>query len=261
MKNFSASLLDRPVVAGSSSPTRRAPRPQWSPWPIVSRPATTADEQRFVRALTEAGARGDLDALSEFGRTDVTLLLNALRCGLTVRQLTQLAPGMDATRLLAAYVGLDAARLRSVNGWRAITGAAEVRPDVAPDARTAATLAALGNHAAEAAKLLPTKVVRLVALAKERPSDVADAAHRAAVEVSVQAAHVQRIEAAIERATLDYPPGSQADEWAAELGALLYDPFGDAVANRPDFLPERVGLLNPTRVAALLGERPGPQVG
>lgn len=255
MNTITVPLLDRPLGSAAAAAGGRAGRPHWSPWPVVSRPATTADEQRFVRALTEAAGR-DLDALAGFTRPDVTLLLNALRCGLTVAQLATLAPGMDPDRLLAAYVGLDAARIRSVNGWRAITGAAEQRPAIDTEARNAATLTALGNHAIEAAKLLPTKVMRLVTIAKQRPADIADAAHRAAVEVSVQAAHVQRIEAAIERASRDFPPGAQADEWAAELGALLYDPFGDAVANRPDLLPERVGLLNPTRVAALLGERP-----
>lgn len=255
MNTITVPQLDRPPGAEPG----RATRPHWSPWPTVSRPATTAEEQRFVRALTEA-VRGDLDALAEFTRPDVTLLLNALRCGLTVSQLATMAPGMDPTRLLAAYVGLDAARVRAANAWRAITGAADHRRATETDGRTTATLTALAAHAGEAAKLLPTKVVRLVTIARERPADVADAAHRAAVEVSVQAAHVQRIEAAIERVALDYPAGPYADEWSSELGALLYDPFGDAVANRPDFLPERVGLLNPTRVAALLGERPLPPV-
>lgn len=249
-----ATLPDRPRTAGSAP---RRTSPAWSPWPTISRPATAIDEQLFVRSLADA-AGSDAGRDSAYGRPDVTLLLNALRCGLSVSRLATLAPGMRPERVLAAYLGLEAARRRAAHAWRAIVRAAEPRRDVSAEDRAAATLAALAAHGDEAAKLLPTKVVRLVAIAKQRPADVAEAADRAGIEVSVQAAHVQRIEAAIERVAVELPAGERADDWAAELGALLYDPFGDAVANRPDFLPERVGLLSPTRVAALLGERPGP---
>jgi len=258
-----ATLLDRPHRVGASDPPNhqgRTTRPVWSPWPTVPRPATAAHEQTFVQALTDAAERAGGPVEGEPSRPDVTLLLNALRCGVTVAQLGEMAPGMRPERLLGAYLGLEAARQRSARAWRLISRAAEHRPGIDEADRASAAQTALRAHAAEASRLLPTIVVRLVDIAKRRPSDLADAVHRATVEVSVQAAHVRRIEAAIERVAIEYPAGVRADEWAAELGGLLYDPFGEAVANRPDYLPERVGLLTPTRVAALLNERPLPNL-
>jgi hypothetical protein len=45
-------------------------------------------------------------------------------------------------------------------------------------------------------------------------------------------------------------------ERAVDLGARLYNPYGDAITNRVDHLARRVGTLTPNRVAALLGETP-----
>ena len=201
-----------------------------------------------MRALAEAAERsGHVTTphpTASFGRTDVTLLLNALRCGVTVQALAGLAPGMRPERLLAAYVALDAAMQRAASAWRSIENAA--------GAGAEAFVPALAQHAVEAAKLFPVQVVRLSKVARQRATDLPAIMHRMTVEVSVQAALARRLEVAIERLG--------DDEWAADLGALLYDAHGEAVANRADFLPERVGLLSSARVAALLGEREGPEL-
>ena len=42
---------------------------------------------------------------------------------------------------------------------------------------------------------------------------------------------------------------------SVELGRILYDPSGPALANQPAHLPARIGTLTPSRVATLLGER------
>lgn len=238
-----ASSSNAPPDEPSRRP-RRAARPAWSPWTMASRPSTTSEESRFVRVLADAAAGVGNDS-AEFARPDVTLLLNALRCGLTVPRLVEVAPGVRPERLLAAYRHLDAALERAIRAWHDLTAA---------DATS--VLAELERSAEEAAKLLPGQVMHLTALARERPAGVVPAIGRMDTEIEAQRAHAQRIEAEIElHARL---VGPEPDHRAAELGALLYDPFGECVANRSDFLPERVGLLSPSRVAALLGERRSP---
>lgn len=250
MKPITSAVLDRTAPA----PPVAARHPVWSPWPVTPRPATTAEERTFVCQLVAAtdGQPG------RFGRTDVTLLLNALRCGVEFARLGGFAPGLRADRLLGAYLALERARAASAAAWTAIATSCEQRPGSMASSRTEAAVAAIQTHGQAAARLLPVKVVFLAQVARRHPRDLPEAIHRATVEVSVQAAHVERIEAAINRAASECSTGTEADEWAADLGALLYDPLGDAVTGHAAFLPGRVGLLDPTRVAALLGERPQP---
>ena len=230
-------LLDRrrPVDFSTARAAIPPTRAAWSPWAVAARPFVAVEERQFVRALGDTiGFEPGRDPLGEpFARPDVTLLVNALRCGLSLPRLAAVAPGVQPARMLAAYATLERERSRSAEAWRAIVAS--------PDA--------LAECAQPAARLLPVSVARLTEIASSRPGTLPDAISKLAAAVDAQAAHVRRIEAAIADHSAD-------EAFAAELGALLYDPFGEAVANRPDFLPDRVGLLNPARVAALLGERP-----
>ena len=201
----------------------------WLPWRCRNWPATPTEEHRFVVELAHLA---DPDATSAHTRSDVTAVLNGLRGGLTADELTANVPGHPPHRLLAAYRDLDQRRAASVAAWEAIV--------------TDGTSTALRTHSVAAAALVPVLIDRLWAVLS-----IGDEAYRTTVEkLAAYVDATARNVAEIETALAVWP------ERAVELGARLYNPYGDAVTNRVDHLARRVGTLTPNRVAALLGEAP-----
>lgn len=221
---------------GPASPPRRAPTPQhaiWMPWTGRGRLATPEEEAVFVDEL--AWRSGDEPAAVR--RSDVTAVLNALRCGLTVDELFDRAPGLHADRLYAAYCDLERRRAAAGVAWNEIAVAGRI--DV------------FAEHRAEAAKLLPALVTRLDDIVVAEPDEFDLVLVQLAAAVASTGAAARRIERVIEASE----PESRR---AIELGRVLYHHGGEGVTGRPDFLAHRVGALVPPRVAALLGETVGP---
>ena len=201
----------------------------WLPWRCRNWPATPAEEHRFVVDLAHLA---DADAAGAHSRSETTAVLNALRGGLTADQLVDKVPGLAAHRLLAAYRDLEARRAEAAAAWDALV--AQGTPD------------ALTEHAALASALVPVLVERLFATAELGPEAYRTTVARLASYVDATQRNVDEIETAL----------AVWPERAVELGARLYNPYGDALTNRVDHVARRVGTLTPTRVAALLGEAP-----
>lgn len=220
------------TITAPGATTDAATRPPvgWLPWSDPNHPATSADERRFVEDLRSA-AHG---RRRTHRRSDLTALLNALRGGLTVDELVQRAPGLDLQRLYDAYVALDDMRKEAVEAWRAI--------------ESSRSLGTVRTEGAAAARLLPVIVARLEQLAEHEPSLVPVAIDEAARDIETAHRLAQRLEHELDRAV-------DRSDWAMKIGKQLYDPRGESVFGRNDYLPTRVGSLVPQRVAKLLEPR------
>jgi uncharacterized protein (DUF433 family) len=239
MNTLATVVFDGPIDDHRRSHARRGQRRlpsapndtvnMWLPWRCRNWPSTPAEEHRFVVDLAH---RAEPDATDRHTRSDVTAVLNALRGGLTVDQLVDKVPGLPPHRLLAAYRDLEQRRVTAFDAWYAIVN------DRTDDA--------LARNAASAGALVPVLIERLCATAELGPEAYRTTVARLASYVEATHRNVSEIETAL----------ALWPERAVELGARLYNPYGDALTNRVDHLAQRVGVLTPTRVAALLGEAP-----
>jgi hypothetical protein len=202
----------------------------WHLWPGRHWPLLQSEEAQFVADLTQrAGTRR-----TAFDRGNLTAVLNSLRCGLSVDELFNVAPGLDPAGLLVAYQWVDTLRATSADAWKAIVAAP--------------TLATVTTHGHEAAKLLPVPVRRMMATAEHVNAELlAAAAREAALRIAHTTTRAMLIESKLAHHTPPSPP-------AVDLGRLLYDPYEPQLWGDPYFLPDRVGSLMPLRVADLLGE-------
>ena len=169
------------------------------------------------------------------GREHYTAVLNALRCGIPASDVLQLAPGMFATDLLAAYVDLERRRMQAWQAWQEITE---------DPSRT--TITAAGP---EAALLLPVPVERLYTSMRIVRSDrgLRTAVRTIVSEIRLRSATAAAIEAILADRVAPDPA-------AVKLGAQLHNPAIPALWGDALYLPDRVTALSPLRVAALLGE-------
>lgn len=232
-----SSLLDEntPGSPGASTETTsahgREQRTVWMPWGTGGCIATREQEIAFVDHL---GCMSDADgADTAHTRGDVTACLNALRGGLTVGGLLEQCPGLDPARLRSAYADLEQRRGHAERAWTIIVASGSI--------------SSLVEHGEAAAALLPAVVGRLATAARNSPVSFAATVLRLAESVDKCRRDAYRVEHALARCSAGSTRGRQ-------LSALLYHPYGDSIATRDQFLPDRVGMLNPTRVAALLGE-------
>ena len=200
-----------------------------SPWAGRQSPCTATEELAFVEELEVLSGDHDVD---EFERRDVTVLITALRCGLSPDQLLTQAPGVRPHRLLAAHRELEGRRLLSEHAWRTIS--------VDPSILTFETFAPC------AAELLPA-VMSQVAPCLNDHVRLRAAIEDATDQVSRTTRRVGLLEDRLGAS------GSDPDK-GRELGTLLYDVYGQGAWSLPTFLPPRVGSLVPLRVGALLGD-------
>ena len=200
-----------------------------SPWAGRQSPCTAAEENAFVLELEILSGITDVD---EFERRDVTVLLTALRSGITPTELLSQAPGVKPARLLAAHRELDGRRLLAEHAWRTIV--------LDPSLLTFETFAPC------ASELLPAVTSHLATYRHDHEQFVL-AIEDAADQVMRTSRRVLVLEQRLGEASTD-------TDKARELGTLLYDIYGKGAWSLPTFLPPRVGALVPLRVGALLGD-------
>lgn len=200
-----------------------------NPWRGRQTPCTADEEHTLVSELELLCGDGTVD---EFERRDVTVLITALRGGLTLDELLAQAPGARPHRLLAAHRELDGRRLLSEHAWRTIA--------IDPLPQTFATFAPC------AAELLPAVISHLSGYQHDALR-LADAIGDAAEQVNRTTRRVLVLERRLVESARDA-------ERARELGTLLYDVYGNGAWSLPTFLPPRVGTLVPLRLGALLGD-------
>lgn len=220
--------------AGGSAGSTFSPRflsgpVAWLPWSQTNPITTHARERDFVATLA---AISD-ETPREHTRSDVTALLNALRGGLSVDALLYACPGIAPARLLGAYGTLEALRRDAVAAWS--------------DLVAEPTVASLQHVGERAASLVPSLVNRLREAAMVDPGVLPRVA-------ALLAADVEAVRRAIRNAELELDRTTDAAT-AIAISRTLYDPTTESLFDRASHLPERVGSLVPSRVAALLGER------
>ncbi len=179
---------------------------------------------------------GGTDAELQWDRGDVTAVLNALRCGIDLAHVLDLAPGLVPRRLLAAYRHLEDSRAAAIAAWMTIAGDP--------------TMSNIAEHGAAAALLLPTPMYRMASLVRRQKKPTALSVIR---ELLSDMDQLNRRVSELEQhlASLSYPDTTGT---AVELGCLLYQPYRQGLWGHPYYIPTRVGTLTPTRVADLLNE-------
>ena len=168
-------------------------------------------------------------------RAATTVLLNALRCGVTYDELIDTLPAVNAGDMVAAHDQLTQALRHATGAWNRLVH------DPSPEC-----LALLG---ATASLVLPVPVHRIeVALAA---AGSASAVGTAVTRIRAEVDRVTVANLAIERKLASVEPGSQA---GIRLGRSLHDGGEPGGWTHPHFLPTRVGQLSTTRVRDLRGD-------
>ena len=237
-------VVDRtriPVTAGRGSLSARpsaTAQPKrlaevCNPWAGRQSPCSHDEEADLVRELSiVVGADGLAVEGIEFERRDVTVLMTALRCGLTLPEIRVQAPGVRPARVLAAYLELERRRTEAEAAWRAV--------------EADGTRRGFDLHGTLAAQLLPAIVTQL--------SMYVDDAERFDLELAKASDQIARTSRRVLLLEDRVAQGADEPDRIRELGTLLYDVYGHGAWSLETFLPPRVGALVPLRLAALLGE-------
>ena len=205
----------------------------WQLWPGRNWPATASEERVFEATLVEQ-AGGRKKRKIAVTRGEITAVCNALRCGLTAEELFAKAPGMKPASLLAAYDALERMRAHSVGAWERI---AEER-----------TLESIVDHGYAARVLVPWGVMSVSHEAAEVSDDeIALRVEMVLAEMQKAAEKALEVEAMLEQCEAPSAVG-------VELGRVLYDPYYPGVWDRSEYVPTRVGVLTPRRLARMLDE-------
>jgi hypothetical protein len=209
----------------------------WHVWPSRHWPSSTSEEAQFVVDLQTLAPELGAHKKVQFERGDLTTVLNTLRNGMTCAELLNVAPGIVPERLLSAYRHLDGLRAASVHAFQAMC-------------KSLSDTAVL-DHAAQASKLLPVPSYRLIAIwaeHSENPAKLEEERAEVCALVNAAAEMIKTQEAPL-------TSGEMAGVDAVRQGRVLYDPFASGLWSHPYFLPYRLGVLVPSRVKDLLGER------
>lgn len=224
----------RPLKARGVTETKTHPiRFMWQPLRGSGWPHVGAGETRFINAL-----RNEITETREENtkpiRDGMTLVLDALRCGVSVPYLRKSLPGCSPLTMVDAYEDLQSRIDDCSQAWLKMT--------------SGVSNTEIEELAARCRPLLPVPTQRVVsAMASQRQKVIAE------VTTQMQRASVEAQDA--ERRLLKLKPGFDDEAKGMETGSELYDPTGHCLWGAPYFLPSTPGQLVPTRVAYLLNER------
>lgn len=207
----------------------------WQFWPGLGWPATASAEIEFLEQLQAVSKLYPEIKSNSVTRDDITALINALRCNISVATLTNLAPGINPNALLAAHQKIKKLLDKAViDALGLLNQGIESRPD----------------KISKAAVLIPVPAARValsISLNSKPHLDSTLAQMRNLIEKTT--IHVNHVESWLEQ------HGDGVKHTKDSLGHLLYKPNGDSLWTSPYFIPTRVGQINPRRLACLLGER------
>ena len=208
----------------------------WHVWEGRSWPMLPEEEMQFVSELEYKVKSNNVSKKpheSTFDRGDVTTVVNALRCGVTVQSLLLQAPGLVPSRLLAAYLKLNKSRLESVKAWERIL--------------EEKTIESLLVNKARAQCLMPIAINRLVVSSQQSGvkglMETCDSVQRSSIAINQTARDLEgilRSERNIDRVL---------------LGCKLYNPYEPSIWGDIFYTPERVAALMPVKITDLLQER------
>lgn len=198
----------------------------WSTWSGRGWPASVVEEERFVAALGDHAPDG-----SPVDRDTLTLVVTALRDGVSVPELCSVAPHVDLAELHAAYSHLDGLRRRAVEAWEAIAVTADVDQ--------------LAGRSVDAALILPVAVGRLLTAASR--GELASQLEAVCATVDAARSKAWRVEAELMHPRT--PVGTRRT-----LAQVLHHPYRSGLWGDPYYLPRRVGDLCPLRIKYLLEE-------
>lgn len=206
-------------------------RRMWQIWPGDGSPCCAVAEAQFLADLFASSARP-----GRFTRDDATALMSILRCGATLEQALQYAPGLKPAALLGAYLAVDTSRQESQRAWDKLVA----NP----------TPAEWRKHQVRAGRLYPAAVTRISGELDRSKS--AQGMRRAAAQVVGQMQQVTAAALEIEARCASVPVNMPQHE---ALSALLFSSHSPCLYNNSFYIPSRVSTLSPSRVSALLGER------
>lgn len=207
-------------------------RYMWHIWDAKLRPALRSEEERFKEDLIKWCEVNEKESVREDARDfrgDITAMVNVLRCGLSFSDMEELAPSVNLHQLLESYCYVEDLLSSALECWNKIC--------------TEGTIDSLQEYGMCAATILPVPVRKLYTLVD---SDLFD------FELSEQIAEVsqERFRASQIESLLAHLPAPDAA--STEIARILYSPYDVCLWNSPNFLPERVGELSPTRLKELL---------
>jgi hypothetical protein len=210
----------------------------WHVWDGRSWPMLPEEEKQFIedlesKVLDERKNKKVSCKNGSSDRGDVTTVINALRCGVTVKSLFLQAPGLKADRLLIGYKRLEFARQEAVKAWSEIL---EKR-----------TLDVLFANKIRAQQIMPIAVNRLVLASSQSGVaglfEACESVYRSTNSVSKAALEIEenlRGNTGLDKIT---------------LGCKLYNPYEPSIWGDIYYVPTRVGTLMPVKITDLLEER------
>lgn len=203
----------------------------WNPWFCRNHPFLMEEEVAFMKELKTRVVKKEPFIVE---REDYTLMLDSLRGGTNIDDLTKCLPGLELERLLAAYKAIERKRTASVKALNVIL--------------TNPSLETFELNHKKAAVLNPLITSRL----NKALHNPAENCIETVVELINKNISKVKEETLILENTLKLMP--VASEEAVILGSKLYNPYQPGLWSSPYYVPERVGVLSPVRVRSLLVE-------
>ncbi|MFA5566590.1 MAG: hypothetical protein WC184_11880 [Acidimicrobiia bacterium] len=190
-------------------------------------PLTANEETIFVRQLRKIAE----NTTQEPSRSEITAVLNGMRCGLSTTNLLEQVPGLCPSKLYGAYRFLAQQLRTSLKAWDSIVAESSL-----------SSLEVWGDNAA---KVLPSVINQIQAYSEfASTKQLSKRITHLNNNIVTHGVHALQVE--------HWMATSKNTITKAELGRFLYDPYQVGVWSQAYFLPTRVGVLTPTIVNNLL---------
>lgn len=217
-KVVSLTFTDRvPEITTYAQEIARIPRYPWqiivgTGWPM----GMDAEEEFKLDATVAAKGKSS----SSWRRSDISVMMAAMRNSATYESMALLLPGVKPERILGAYRHLESGLRHATLGWEAIVNNPSNE--------------SIEEHAVAAAMVLPAAVSRLIAASEETRADEVQRINKAISDVR---SSVDTIHSALEALEDECVEG-------IELGRLLFAAGSECLYSHPMFLPSRVSELS-----------------